>query len=49
MEMFKGVALIDLGNGKYQLVIKINDVKEERLTLDESQLNYILSTFRQGA
>ena len=48
MELFKGVGLVKLPNGKYQLIVKINDMKEERLTLDESQLNYILSQFRQG-
>lgn len=48
MELFKDVGLIPLGNGKYQLIIKINNIKEERLTLNEAQLNYILSQFRAG-
>ena len=46
MELFKDVGLIDLGNGKYQLVVKINSVKEERLTLSESQINHIISQFQ---
>ncbi len=46
MELFKDVGLIDLGNGKYQLIIKINSVKEERLTLSESQINHIISQFQ---
>lgn len=48
MEFFKNIALDKLSNGKYQLVVKINDMKEERITLDEAQLNHILSQFREG-
>ncbi len=48
IEFFKGVSLIELPNGKYQLVIKVNDMKEERITLDSSQINHIISQFREG-
>jgi len=48
MQFYKNISLVEISDGKWQLVVKVNEVKEERINLTDSQLNYILSMFRQG-
>jgi hypothetical protein len=47
MEFYKNTALVKVDEKTYQLVVKVTDRKEERITLDARQLEFLLTQYRE--